>query len=68
MCGINNIYFDGTRDDWVKLLQKTIHLNKYDVDGKLKKYVSHMEVILKKFLDTYDEKPDVNWWNTIMTT
>lgn len=53
-CGLDNIYFAGTREDWVKLLEKTIYLNKYDVDGELKKYVSHMEVILKNFLNTYD--------------
>lgn len=53
-CGLNNIYFAGKRDDWVKLLEKTVNLNKYDVDGGLKKYVSHMEVILKHFLDTFD--------------
>lgn len=53
-CGLDNIYFAGTREDWVKLLEKTVYLNKYDVDGELKKYVSHMEVILKNFLNTYD--------------
>ena len=53
-CGLNNIYFAGTRKDWVKVLDKTTNLIKYDVDGGLKEYVSHMEVILKNFLDTYD--------------
>ena len=27
-----------------------------------------MKIILKNFLDTFDEKPNVKWWNTIMTT
>lgn len=40
----------------------------FDVDGKLKKYIKHMKTILKKFLETFDGKPDVAWWNTIMTT
>jgi hypothetical protein len=34
-CGINNIYFDGTREDWVKVLEKLLALVKYDVDGKV---------------------------------
>ena len=46
-CGINNIYFDGTREDWVKVHKKLINLRQYDVDGVLKKYVDHVEVILK---------------------
>ena len=40
----------------------------YDVDGVLKKYIHHMAIILKKFIQTFDEKQDVAWWNTIMTT
>lgn len=40
----------------------------FDVDGKLKKYISHMEVILKNFLLTFDKKPNVHWWNTVMKT
>ena len=27
-----------------------------------------MSTILDNFLLTFDEKPDVKWWNTIMTT
>ncbi len=41
---------------------------KFDVDGKLKKYIQHMKIILQQFLNTYNGKPDVMWWNTIMTT
>lgn len=68
MCGLNNIYFAGTREDWVKLQAKLKFLDKFDVDGELKKYVEKVGVILGKFLDTFDEKPDLGWWNTIMTS
>ena len=67
-CGISNVYFAGIRDDWEKVLSKLSNLRKYDVDGVLAKYVDHVEVILKKFLDTYDGNPDVSWWNTVMET
>lgn len=43
MCGLNNIYFAGTRDDWVKVQQKLNYLVKYDVDGALKKYIGHVD-------------------------
>ena len=67
-CGLNNIYFAGTRDDWVKVQNKLKNLEKYDIDGKLKYYVKHVEAILNNFIDTFDEKPDLKWWNTIMTS
>ena len=34
-CGLNNIFFAGTREDWVKVLSKLRNLIKYDVDGRL---------------------------------
>ena len=67
-CGINNVYFDGTREDWVKLEKKLKYLDRYDIDGELSKYIKNVGVILNKFLDTFGNKPDINWWNTIMTT
>ena len=68
MCGLNNIYFAGTRDDWLKVRSKLKNLVKYDIDGELKKYVENVDVILSNFIDTFDEKPDLKWWNTIMTS
>ena len=67
-CGISNVYFSGTRGDWEKVFTKLKNLKKYDVDGVLKKYVHHVGVIIQKFLETYDGKPDVSWWNNIMET
>lgn len=37
-CGIENVYFDGTREDWVKVGEKLKNLRKYDVNGKLTRY------------------------------
>lgn len=67
-CAINNVQFMGTREDWVKLISMTQNLERFDVNGVLKKYVKHVVVILEKFLQTYDGKVDINFWNTIMTT
>ena len=43
-------------------------MTQYDVDGELKQYISHIKIILQNFLSTYDEQPDVKWWNSIMQT
>jgi hypothetical protein len=67
-CGIANVYFSGTRSDWIKVLDKTINLKKYDVDGKLVNYIDNLIVILNEFVKTWDNKPDINFWNRIMTT
>jgi hypothetical protein len=66
-CGINNVYFEGIREDWIKLINKANNLKKYDVDGKLINYLKHIEIILKEFLNTFDGKPNVKFWNKIMT-
>lgn len=65
-CGINNVYMAGVREDWEKMIPKLEKLSQFDVDGQLKKYITHMKVILQNFLLTFDEKPDVEWWNLIM--
>ena len=68
MCGIQNVYFDGTREDWVKVSEKLKNLEKYDIDGKLAQYTKAVGKIIAKFIETYDGKPDKAWWNKIMTT
>ncbi len=65
-CGIRNVHFGGTLDDWKKLLQKTQLLKDYDVNGALKYYVEKVSAILHKFIDTYQENVDVSFWNKVM--
>ena len=36
------------------------------MDGKLNKYIEHVRVIFFNLVDTWDEKPDVEWWGRIM--
>ena len=48
------------------MIPKLEQMVQFDVDGELKKYVDHMKVILNNFLLTFDEKPDIEWWNTVM--
>jgi hypothetical protein len=66
LCGINNVLFTGTRNDWTLLLNKTLALTKYDVGGVLIKYVEHMKIILNEFINTYDGNVNSTFWNKIM--
>ena len=36
------------------------------MDGKLKRYVKNISKILDKFIDTYQGKVDLNFWNKIV--
>jgi hypothetical protein len=67
-CGIANVKFTGTRNDWLLLIAQAKNLYQYDVDGRLDKYLKHVLVILNQFLDTYDNKVDVGFWNRILAT
>ena len=65
-CGIKNVHFGGTLQDWKKVYEKLLQLSLYDVDGKLKRYIKNVSLILLKFIDTYEGKVDVDFWNKII--
>jgi hypothetical protein len=65
-CGINNVYFEGTLDDWINIISKTKTLKKYDIDGKLNNYIDKILIILNEFKLSFQGKPNVNFWNNIM--
>jgi hypothetical protein len=66
MCGIQNIWMKGTLEDWIKIKTKLIGLKEYDCDKNLTKYVDNLVPIINEFIDTYQNKVDVNFWNKIM--
>lgn len=65
--GISNVYFQGTRNDWVKIIGKIFKLRKYDVDGKLLEYLGKIQDILQEFLNTWDNKINIDFWNKIIS-
>ncbi|AYV77263.1 MAG: DUF4419 domain-containing protein [Barrevirus sp.] len=67
MCGIKAVRFMGSLEDWTRLLDKTSALEKYDVDGQWKTYIQNLIPILKNFIDSYNEKVDVDFWNKVMS-
>lgn len=66
LCGIQNVHFGGTLADWKSVLEKTRQLKEYDVNGQMKAYVDRIAVILQKFIDTYEGKIDLDFWNKIV--
>ena len=62
-CGIQNVHFMGTVADWENLLAKLQKLAAY---GSFGGYVSKVEVIIKKFIQSMEGNIDVKWWNQIM--
>lgn len=66
MCGIQNIWMKGTLDDWIKIKTKLLGLKEFDLDKKLSKYVDELTPIINKFIDTYQNKVDVDFWNKII--
>ena len=65
-CGIENIHFTGTEKDWKKIIEKVEKLDEYDVDGKWKSYSKGLLEVLNEFLSTYQDNPNVDYWNKIM--
>ncbi len=65
-CGIQNVHFGGTLDDWKKVLLKTSNLIEFDVNGVLKRYIKNVTAVLEKFIDTYEGKVDVDFWQRVI--
>ncbi len=67
LCGIKEVHFLGTLDDWNKLLNKTEKLLKYNLpNNKWKKYIDELIPILKKFIETYKGDSNKRFWNGII--
>jgi len=66
ICGINNVYFRGNRQDWIAIRNKTAAMKEYDVDDKLVSYVDAMLLIVSEFINTFDGRVNVAWWNQVV--
>ncbi len=66
-CGIKEVQFLGTLDDWNKLLNKTKKLLKYNLpNNQWKKYINELLPILEKFIDTYKGNKNKVFWDSIV--
>ncbi len=66
--GISWIHMKGTRDDWYKLGLKFNYLNELGVLSgvtELSTWAKALADIAWNFLMTYDNKPDLTWWESL---
>jgi hypothetical protein len=68
MCGIRRVHFLGVREDWANLQHKFEQLAQVfeSFDKYLQFYYLGLVDIVKKWIDTFDDQPDLDWWNGIM--
>jgi hypothetical protein len=65
-CGINQVKFMGTLADWEKVRSKVQALKAYAGCKGWEKYVDELVPILDQFVNTYNGKVDVDFWNKVM--
>lgn len=69
-CGIRNVHFMGTLDDWKVLRQKTEQLKNFAIPdqrgGGFGGYIDGLLPILDQFIETYQGNVDYQFWNTVM--
>jgi len=63
-CGIKYVSLLGTRDDWIKLKDKTKSLKTIMETS----FVNKITYIIEKLIDTYDNKIDKIFWNKVIST
>lgn len=65
-CGIRNVLFTGTLEDWLKLQDKLDKIKTYSIDNFWSKYVDELKPIIKQFINTYQGNVDANFWDKVM--
>ncbi len=70
MCGIRNVHFMGTLEDWKVLRQKTEEFKSFTIPSEygdgFDTYVDGLLPILDQFIKTYQGNVDEEFWNTVM--
>ena len=68
MCGIRNVHFMGTLDDWKLLRHKTEQLQNFSTSKKdsFASYIEGVLPIIDQFIQTYEGKIDNKFWNKVM--
>ncbi len=70
LCGIRNVRFMGTLDDWKLLRQKREQLKNFTISSgrqsSFDTYIDGLLPLLDQFIQTYQGNVDEHFWNTIM--
>ena len=61
ICGIPKITLEGTTEDWIKVLNNTKKLRKYDLDW----WVDDLTPILEQFIETSKGDVNLTFWKSI---
>jgi hypothetical protein len=67
-CGIRNVHFMGTLDDWQLLRRKTEQLQNFtrSRNDSFASYIEGLLPIIDQFIQTYEGNVDKKFWNKIM--
>jgi len=66
MCGLRNLMFMGTLDDWTQIQTKLNLLETYAVDEKWKIYINNLKPIITEFINSYNGNVNIEFWDKIM--
>lgn len=65
-CGIRNVHFMGTLNDWILLYEKTNQLKLFTLkNDDFYLYINGILPILDQFIQTYQGNVDNQFWDTI---
>jgi hypothetical protein len=64
LCGIPSVTMKGTLEDWKKLQDKIQFLATLSPD--LSDWVQILTPIIDKLIDSYQNNPDITWWNKVI--
>ena len=72
-CGIPGVHLEGTSEDWIKLKNKIKNLANLSKDSNnpndsLMIYIKAIGKIIDEFINTYNGKVNVKFWNRIAAT
>lgn len=62
ICGIPDIFLEGTTEDWNRLIEKTDALRQYDLDW----WIDELEPVLKKIAAAAEGERDIVFWQSII--
>lgn len=65
-CGIRNLMFMGTLEDWQLLSTKISELGTYSINHTWRKYIDSLKPIINQFIEAYQGRVDQAFWDKIM--
>eukprot|EP01132_Coremiostelium_polycephalum_P002233 gene2233-2753_t len=69
-CGLPRVTLLGTEHDWIDIKTRVEKLREFNLpkNGEMEKWVSMLHPVIDQLILTSQEKPDINWWNRIVSS